>query len=161
VSAVPVRRKRYRRGVRIASGIVLLLAALMLAGCGGGDSESAGDTTATATETTETSEDVTTDESGGDIDGSYTGDDAICKEITNSSSPLNTAASTGQFETVADEWEKLAAEAPAEIKGDIDTIIEGYRKVDEDPLGFGVLDTEPYKTAKANIDAWTAANCGQ
>jgi hypothetical protein len=159
VSAASVRGTRYRPAVRAASTLVVLLAALALAGCGGGDSDSEGSDT-TPVGTVETTETVTTD-SGTDIDGSYTGTNAICKAITNSSSALNIAASNGQFETVADEWEKIAQSAPADLADDVDTVVEGYRKIDEDPLGFGVMDTEPYKTAKANIDAWTAANCGQ
>jgi hypothetical protein len=144
--------------VRYASVLVLLVAALLLAGCGGGDSS--GSAEETTTEETTTEETVTTD-SGTDLDGGYAGTNDICLAITNSSSALNIAASNGQFETVADEWEKIAASAPPELAGDVDTLVEGYRKIDEDPLGFGVLDTEPYKTAKANVDAWTAANCGQ
>jgi hypothetical protein len=160
------RRTRYRPVMRTVSVLLLLAAALLLAGCGGGGSESgAGDTTATETETAETTETETTgtltESPEVDIDGSYTGSNAVCKAVTNSSSALNIAASGGQFEVVADEWEKIASEAPADVQKDIATLVKGYRLIDEHSAGFGVLETEPYKSAHSAVLAWTAANCGQ
>jgi hypothetical protein len=148
--------------VRIASTVALLVAVALLAGCGGGGGDGAAAEDAT-TEVTETTNAETTpgNDPGNDIDGSYTGSNAVCQNVTNSSSSLNTAASSGQFEVVADEWEAMAADAPAELEPDIETLVKGYRLVDEDPLGFGVLDTEPYKGAYAAVTAWTTANCGQ
>jgi hypothetical protein len=141
----------------VLGALLLAVLALGLVGCGGGGSESSGG--GDTTETTETTE--TGDSTIPDTDGAYSGNDPICKAVTNTSSPLNIGASTGDFATVSAEWTKLAANAPAALKADIETIAEGYGKIATDPAGFGVMDTEPYKTALASVNAWTAANCGQ
>ena len=117
--------------------------------------------TTETTETTETGDSTTGGSTIPDTDGSYQGNSPICKAITNTSHPINFAASTGDFETVANEWEALAADAPAAVKPSIETIVEGYRKVDEDPAGYGVMDTEPYKGALEKVHAWTGTNCAQ
>ncbi len=150
--------------LNVLGALLLAVLALGLVGCGGGGSEGSGgeDTTATETETTETeteTEGSTTGSTIPDTDGSYGGNDPICKAVTNTSSPLNIAASNGDFATVSAEWTKLAADAPAEVKADIETIAEGYGKIATDPAGFGVMDTEPYKTAFESVNTWTGANC--
>jgi hypothetical protein len=155
----------------VLGALLLAVLALALAGCGGGGSEGSGgeETTATVTETTVTDTETDT-ETGGtttgestieETDGSYGGDDPICKAVTNSSSPLNIAASTGDFATVSAEWAKLAADAPAAVKADVETVAEGYGKIATDPAGFGVMDTEPYKSALESVNGWTAVNCAQ
>jgi hypothetical protein len=151
----------------VLGALVLTVLALGLAGCGGGGDggSAAEETTVTETDTTATETETggsTTDTSTiPDTDGSYGGNDPICKSVTSTSSALNIAASTGDFATVSAEWTRLAADAPAEVKSDIETIAEGYGKIATDPTGFGVMDTEPYKSSLAAVNTWTAANCGQ
>ena len=154
--------------VKVLGGLLLAVLALVLVGCGGGGSDSAsGETTETTVEETTTTTETDGTETGGgsttipDTDGSYQGNSPICKAVTNTSQPINFAASTGDFETVANEWETLAADAPAAVKPSIETIVEGYRKIDEDPAGFGVMDTEPYKGALEKVHSWTGTNCAQ
>ena len=144
--------------VNVLGALLLAVLALVLAGCGGGGSETSGgeETTATETETTATETETAGTTTGGstieDTDGSYSGDSPICKVVTNTSSALNIAASTGDFATVSAEWATLAADAPVEVKADIETIAEGYGKIATDPAGFGVMDTEPYKTGLDSVE---------
>jgi hypothetical protein len=170
-STVQSMRATVLRGSTLALSLVLVSLVLAVAGCGGGGggaaAEETTDTETTVTETVET-DPVETDTTGGtgtstieDTDGSYSGNSPICKAVTNSSSPLNIAASTGDFPTVSAEWAKLAPAAPAAIKADVETVSEGYGKVPTDPAGFGVLETEPYKTSLAAVNAWTTTNCAQ
>jgi hypothetical protein len=168
---VKAMRAKVPGGSALTVALSLLLAsfALALAGCGGGGGEAAGGEETTTAETTATDTTATeTDTTGGtgtstieDTDGSYGGSSPICKSVTSTSSALNIAASTGDFATVSAEWAKLAAKAPAAVKGDIETVAEGYGKIATDPAGFGVLDTEPYKGSLVVVNSWTATNCAQ
>ena len=144
-------------------GALLVVLTVVVAGCGGGGGESSGASgETTATETTGGTE--TTKTGGSSIeetDGSFSPDSPVCKEVTNSGSPLNIAASTGDFETAANRWEMLVPEVPASLRPDVKNVVAGYRKIDEDPAGFGLLDKPPYKASLEAVNAWTAVNCAQ
>jgi hypothetical protein len=144
--------------------VVALLAGalcLLAVGCGGGGSDSAGGET-TAAETTETADTTeTTGSSGGieETDGSFAPDSKLCKEINNQGSPLNIAASTGDFESAADRWEELLPEVPAAQRVHVKVLIEAYRLIDEDPAGYGVLDKPKYKAAQQAVNDFTGTAC--
>ncbi len=145
----------------IVAGLLVAALGLVASGCGGGGGGASADTTAT---TTEAETETTTTGTGGGLeetDGSFSSKSAICKEVNNQGSPLNIAASTGDFETAAARWAGLASTVPASLQGDVKTLAEGYRKIAGHPLGYGVLDTQPYKGAFARINAFTAKNCAQ
>jgi hypothetical protein len=147
------------RFVLVAATLAATLT-VVTAGCGGGgDGAASGDTTAEATTEETTTGTVSKPGTLEETDGSFSPDSPVCKEVTNQGSPLNIAASTGDFETAASRWEALSPEVPASLRPDVKNLAAGYRKIAQDPAGFGVLDTEPYRSSLVAVNEWTATNC--
>ena len=114
---------------RLTIAAALVVFALAVAGCGGGD-ESSGTTDATATETTATdettteettTEDTTTDASGGLASGD-------CAELVNASAELAqafaAAGATGDSGGAAEFFDRF--EAPDEIREDFQVLATAY-----------------------------------
>jgi hypothetical protein len=117
--------------------ILVVALALVAAGCGGGDDEAAGDSTATVTEATETTDtetttdEMTTDESGDDTSGDISGfPSADCLRAATAFSALAAAAAgvqtSGDSSESLQNFEDFANEAPDEIKDDISVLAAGY-----------------------------------
>jgi hypothetical protein len=125
--------------VRLLTIAVVLLLALVGAGCGGGDDETAADTDPVVTETTAdttTDDDTTEDDT---TDGDTTGDDTTsgifssgdCAELVAASASLSQAfAAVGGVEGDVDEatelFEDFAENAPDEIRDDLQVLAEAY-----------------------------------
>jgi hypothetical protein len=169
---VSVRTRRYRRAVRVSVPVASLLAvlALGLAGCGGGEpSADEAATETTASQTTTTTETTAAPETQpGNAEPDSVDEDApsgpktkVCQEVLNQGSPLNIAASNGDFVTVVKRWTALKSGFPADVLPQLETLIEGYEKIAANPSNYGLLDTSPYKEAFAAVNAWTATACAQ
>jgi hypothetical protein len=146
------------------------------AGCGGDDSDTAGDTDTVVTETEGiTAEDTTTD------DGAFATSE--CSSLVAAAASVATAFSatgdTGDLEDAQAQVEELADNAPAEIRDDLQVLVDAY---DEFAEVLDDVDIEPGETptaeaiqelqaaivsidqaevteAAANVNVWTSANC--
>jgi hypothetical protein len=142
--------------LRIVLGLLFLVIAAAVAGCGGGGETTGADAGETTTETA-----GETDTTEGPVDElAPSGPDTVlCREVTSTSSELNIAASNGDFATVAKRWKELQPEFPADVQPHIDTVAEGYGKVAADPNQYSVLGTSPYKEALDAVNAHTGSAC--
>jgi hypothetical protein len=171
----------------IASLGLLVLAA---AGCGG-DNKSASETTteattteATTTETTPTTTTETTTETTSTTDTSGAPTFATaenCKEFTDFGQQISQAFSgsgDSDLQTVADNLDKLAQSAPADVKSDFQTLADGYSQIADalkgvdlssgqqpDPQALAKLSqlgtewSTKMTTAATNIATWAQKNC--
>jgi hypothetical protein len=167
--------------------LVVLLLALVGAGCGGGDDEAASDDTVV----TETTTDETTDETTTDTDedtgtapdlGTFLSGD--CQELVAAYAALSqafAAASGGgdDFTEESQAFQAFADEAPDEIRGDIEVLAEAYAEYAGIISDLGIQpgeipdadDLEALSTAAASFNsaevtaaserltAWTTENC--
>jgi hypothetical protein len=163
--------------------ILLVALALVVAGCGGGDDEAAGDTTATVTETA--TEETTTEETttGEDTSGATSGlPSADCLQAATAFSAL-AAAAAGVAGADPDEslksFEAYADSAPEEIQDDILVLARGYAAYLEVWTKLGVkqgeqlsndqiaelakaseaFNTPEFQAASTSWDTWSAENC--
>jgi hypothetical protein len=167
--------------VRAITIAVVLLLALMGAGCGGGDDEASGDTDTVLTDTT--TDETTTDDDETTTDGSAfeAGD---CSELVESYTELSNAfAAAGGTDVDLDEAQELfegfADDGPDEIQDDLQVLAEAYA-VYVEALGDIDLDagevpnaedlaqlqqalasvsTAEVTEASANVSQWTTENC--
>ncbi len=160
---------------------VVLVLALLGAGCGGGD-DTAADTDTTATETTTegiTTEETTTDETTDD--GSFATSE--CSSLVAAAASVATAFSgtgtTDDADETRAEFEEFAESAPDEIRDDLQVLVGAYEEyaealadVDIDPgqvpdaetlqeiqAAIASIDQVEVTEAAANVNAWTTANC--
>jgi hypothetical protein len=188
---------KFRRLAALALGVLVLV--FVAAGCGGGDSNSeaagttdtvttedttASDTTAsdtTAADTTAT-EDTTSGSTDTNVDlGNLSGD---CLQFAGIGAKIAQAmgGASGQnadIEKTAALFDELVANAPDEIKDDLQVLSDGIGKMaeafkgvdfssgatpDADQLAkiqevMGSLDSAKLQAASKNIEAWAQANC--
>jgi hypothetical protein len=172
----------------IAAGCVLvLLLAFAGAACGGGDSETAGDTDTMTLETTtddtttddETDEDTTedTDTVGDSIESEE------CQDLIEASASLSQALGASGTDSDLDDvstfFEEFAEEAPDEIREDFQVLAEAYEAYAEAIEGIDLqsgqppdpealqqlqealasIDQEEVAAASERISAWTNDNC--
>jgi hypothetical protein len=162
--------------------VVVLVLALLGAGCGGGDDESAGgDTDTVVTETDGTTTEETTDGDTTDMDSIATED---CAALVAASASLSQAfAAAGganpdaeEANDLLDEW---AENAPDEIRDDIATLAEAYgtyvAALDEVDFQSGEtpsadelaqfqgaiasIDEQAVTEASQNLSDWSEENC--
>ncbi len=183
---------KYRRFAVLALGVLAFAAA----GCGGDDSssEAASDTQAEESTTVEetttdtmtedtTSEDTSTESTDttnlDDIDlGDLSGD---CLEFAGIGLKIGEAMSgtNGDISKTADLFDELVANAPDEIKDDLQVISEGVATLAEAMKGIDVtsgatpsadqlakmqaalasVDSAELQAASKNVEAWAQANC--
>ena len=159
---------------------------LLAAGCGGGSSDTAAETTTTETTTTETTtteesttESTETSEESTDTTGSSDFASAEnCQEFAQLSAKISDAFSGADqdLEGVADQLNQLASVAPDEIKSDFETLADGYGQIADavgnlkagetpsadDLAKLSQLGTEwstKMTTAATNIATWAQENC--
>jgi hypothetical protein len=176
-----------RRRATIFALLALLGAlALLAAGCGGGDSDSAADETTiettaeTTTETEDSTEETTSGETTGDTDlSAFASED--CLELAGIGAKFGESLSgTGNLEDVEGFFQQLADKAPDEIKDDLLVLAgamaeyaEAFKDVDMssaaagDPETIkklqelaGKFDDAKYTQASQNIQSWAEENCG-
>lgn len=169
--------------MRLLTIAVVLALALVGAGCGGGD-EASSDTETVVTETT--TEDTTTDETATEdeteTDGSSfaSGD---CAELiaasTQLSSAFGAAGSSGDLEDVSAIFDEFAANAPDEIREDLEILAAAYAEyfdvlsdIDitsgETPSpealaalqeAMASIDQAEVTAASERLAAWSTENC--
>jgi hypothetical protein len=162
---------------------VVLVLALMGAGCGGGDEASSTTDTIVSEETTTdetTTDETTTEDTTTDTSGTLaTGD---CRELVDASAELTDAlgaTGTGNLQDVSALFDQLAERAPEEIRADIRTLGEAYAsyadvladiKVEpgQTPSAADLqrlqqaltsIDQQKVTAASERLSAWTQANC--
>jgi hypothetical protein len=173
-----------RRATLLALLALLGALALLAAGCGGSDNESAADETTieTTTETDESMEETTTsEETTSDDDGdlsAFASED--CLELASIGSKFSESFSgTGDLSDVETFFEALADKAPDEIKDDLVVLAEAMGEYAEafkdiDLTGAAAADPETiqklqelaskfddakYTQASENIQTWAQENC--
>ncbi|HEU5207084.1 MAG TPA: hypothetical protein VFT94_05685 [Gaiellaceae bacterium] len=163
--------------------LLVLALALVAAGCGGGDDESAGsDETAIeeATTTETTSEDTTTEETTDtDVDVSGILDDEDCLQLAGIGATFAQAVTGASDQEAAEEIAKLADEVPDEIKADVQVLADWFAdyaaKLEDIGLQAGqtpsaeqlaqlqavLADTnqEELTAASERLQAWSEENC--
>ncbi len=182
------RSVKYRRFAVLALGVL----AFAVAGCGGDDASGTSDETqveeSTADETTaeettaeETTEEETTEEETTAAIGDISED---CLEFASVGSKvaeaMGAAGSGGDISATSELFDELVANAPDEIKGDLEVLSESVGQLAEALEGvdvssgavpdaetlaklqevLGSIDSAEIQAASANITAWTAENCG-
>jgi len=174
--------------------IAVALSALLLvaAGCGG-DDEAASDTTTltdtttddtTTTEETTTDDDTTTEETTtDDSDDSGSLASGECAELVEAGTQLGQAFGSGtatpDLEDVSDLYDEVVANAPEEIRSDIQVLADAWAEyadvladVQVDPgqtpdpedvaklqQALASIDQQEVAVASQRISAWTTENC--
>jgi hypothetical protein len=167
--------------VRLLTIAVVLVLALAGASCGG-DDETSGDTDDVTIETTTdetTTDDTTTDD---DTTGSFAS--AECQELMSASSALGQAfAAAGgagsNFDAAGEAFQEAVADAPEEIRADLEIIADAYSEYLEVVSDAGIepgetptteqaielsqalasIDVAEYSAASQRFSTWAAANC--
>jgi hypothetical protein len=166
--------------------IFVVALALVAAGCGGSDDESAASDETTIEETTTTDETTTeesTDTSGTDTNGSFNFASEDCQSLVKAYVGLSAAiaaASGGQ--DVSGDIEKFSQyvdEVPEEIRGDVQTIAAAYSTFADElkDIGYtpgqvptadqlqklqdasGSLGTPEVQAAGEHLSTWATENC--
>ncbi|HEX2427237.1 MAG TPA: hypothetical protein VHI53_04880 [Gaiellaceae bacterium] len=166
--------------------LLVVTLALVTAGCGGGDNESAASDEATATETTTTEEststETTTEEtSTGTTDLSSILGDEDCLALASVGATIAQAfaGANGTTNANTDELETLADKVPDEIKADVQTLAQAFSTYAAKLKDIGIepgstptadqlqqlqaaiasLDQQQLTAASNRIEAWAKANC--
>lgn len=175
--------------MRVMTILVVVLLALVGAGCGGGDDEAASDdTVVTETTTEETTDETTTDtdtdettDTSVDLDAFLSGE---CQELVAAYAALSqafAAASGGgeDFTEQSQAFQAFADDAPDEIRADIETLAEAYAEYagiigdlgvqpgeipDADDLealseAAASFNSAGVTAASERLSAWTTENC--
>jgi len=168
--------------VRLLTLAVVLVLALVAAGCGD-DDETSGDTVTIET----TTDDTTTDETTTDEDTTEeTFGDSLasedCQELISASSALGSAFAGVQGDDLGDSSEafsQYADQAPEEIRGDLQIMAETYEAYAEAIGDIGLepgetpsqeqalefqqalssIDLEEFTAASQRFTTWAATNC--
>ena len=85
------------------------------------------------------------------------GGSPFCKDLSGAGSLANLGSASGDLAKVLAAWDKLADEAPSEIKPDVRTIadyLHGVTSGKVDPAAAGKIST-----AAGHIGTWVATNC--
>ena len=152
----------------------LLVLALVVAGCGGGDSESAAtDETTTAETTTEETTDTT------DLSGVLGDEDCLALASVGATIAQAFAGAGGTTDENTDELAALADKVPDEIKADVQTLAQAFGTYAAKLQDIGIepgstptadqlqqlqtaiasLDQQELTAASNRIEAWAKKNC--
>ncbi len=163
--------------------VVLVALALVAAGCGGGDSESAGSDETTTEETTVSTSTETTTESSdttdtGDIEGVLGDED--CLALAGIGATIAQAFAGAADQTAStEELAQLAAKVPDEIRADVQTLAAAFGEYAEKIKDIGIspgstpnaeqlqqlqaaissLDQTELTAASERLQAWATENC--
>lgn len=159
--------------------ILVLALALVAAGCGGSDNESAtsDETTVEETLTEETTDGTTTDESTTDTDLSGVLGDEDCLALASVGATFAQAISGASTDEATQAFADLADKVPDEIKGDVQVLAEWFAKYSADFAAIGLeagatptaaqlqqlqalAAPDKEVTAASNrLEAWSQENC--
>jgi len=167
--------------------ILVLALALVAAGCGGSDDESAAsdETTVEETTTTETTTDeTTTEDTGTDTDTDFNFANEDCQSLVAAFVAVGAAfaSAAGGSEDLAAQAEAFAAfadDVPEEIRADVETLAAAYGQYVEVIQDAGIepgqiptaeqaqqlqaalesVGTADVSAASERLSAWTNANC--
>jgi maltose-binding protein MalE len=164
--------------------ILVLAVALVAAGCGGGNDESAA-TTETTTEETTTSDTTTSDETTTDgstdttdLSGILGDEDCLALASVGATMAQAFAGASGSTDNSA-ELEDLASKVPDEIKADVQVLAQAFATYSAKLKDIGVeagktptadqlqqlqaaiasLDQQELTAASQRIEAWSKKNC--
>lgn len=153
--------------MRRFSGVVLL-AGVLLVGCGGGSGDNGTVATSPAVP--------------GSIDAGKCADAATAMAAAASALPQAISGTAGDLTTSVDQLQALTDAAPADIRADLQIVTDGYAKIVQilaganfDPssgqvpsasviaqltAAAGELDKAVFRDATARVNAWFANGCG-
>lgn len=161
--------------MRLLTLAVVLVFALVAAGCGGGDDEAGGDEDTVTLETT--TDETTTDDTAGDSLES-----GECQELISASAALGSAFSgveDSDLDESSEAFSRFASEAPEEIRADLELMAETYEEYVDAIGGIGLdpgetpsaeqaaelqqalasIDLEEFTAASQRFTTWAATNC--
>jgi hypothetical protein len=121
--------------------LLVMALALVAAGCGGSDSESAGpdETAIEETSTETTSEDTTTHETTDtDVDVSGILDDEDCLRLAGIGATFAQAITGANDEEAAEALENLVDEVPSEIKADVQVLADWFAEYSAKVKDIGI-----------------------
>jgi hypothetical protein len=166
--------------------ILVLAVALVAAGCGGSDDESAAsdETTIEETLTESTTDETTTDGAGTDSDADFNFADEDCRSLVAAFVGVGAAfsAAAGGSDDLAEQAEAFAGYAddvPEEIRADVETLAAAYSQYVEVLQDAGIepgqiptaeqaqqlsdalesVGTADVSAASERLSAWTNENC--
>ena len=166
--------------------ILVLAVALVAAGCGGGNDESAASTETTTTEETTTSDTTTSDETTTDgstdttdLSGILGDEDCLALASVGATMAQAFSGASGSTDDNTAELEALADKVPDEIKADVQVLARAFAtyadKLQDIGVGAGQtpsaqqlqqlqtaiasLDQEELTAASQRIEAWSQKNC--
>jgi len=163
--------------------ILVVALALVAAGCGGGDDESAAsdETTIEETLTEETTADETTTEetTESDVDLSEVLGDEDCLALASVGATIAQAFAGASDTGSTEGLEELADKVPDEIRADVETLAQAFAAYSAELADIGIeagatpsaeqlqqlqaaiasLDQEELTAASQRIEAWSQENC--
>jgi hypothetical protein len=163
--------------------LLVMALALVAAGCGGSDKESAGsdETTTEETTTTETASEDTTSEETTDTDVDLSGilEDDDCLALAGVGATIAQAFTGASGDADSDELAQLVDKVPDEIKADVQVLAEAYGTYADKIADIGIepgstpsaeqlqelqgalasLDQQELTAAANRIEAWAKDNC--
>jgi hypothetical protein len=165
--------------------VLVVAFALVSAGCGGGNDESAASTETTTTEETTTSDTTTSDETTTegstdttDLSGILGDEDCLALASVGATMAQAFAGASGSTDNSA-ELEDLASKVPDEIKADVQVLAQAFATYSAKLKDIGVeagktptadqlqqlqgaiasLDQQELTAASQRIEAWSKKNC--
>jgi len=166
--------------------ILVVALALVAAGCGGGDDESAAsdETTVEETLTETTTDETTTEDAGTDTDADFNFADEDCRSLVAAFVAVGSAFSSaaGGSDELADQAEafaQFADDVPEEIRADVQTLADAYGQYVDVIQDAGIepgqiptaeqaqqlqdalasVGTADVSAASERLSAWTNENC--
>ena len=165
--------------------ILVLAVAIVAAGCGGGNDESAASTETTTEETTTsdttTADEATTDGSTDttDLSGILGNEDCLALASVGATMAQAFAGASGSTNDNSAELEDLASKVPDEIKADVQVLAQAFATYSAKLKDIGVeagktptadqlqqlqaavasLDQQELTAASQRIEAWSKKNC--
>jgi len=166
--------------------VLVMALALVAAGCGGGDDESAAsdETTVEETLTETTTDETTTEDAGTDTDADFNFADEDCQSLVAAFVAVGSAfsAAAGGSDELAEQAEafaQFADDVPEEIRADVETLGAAYSQYVEVIQDAGIqpgqiptaeqaqqlqdalasVGTADVSAASERLSAWTNENC--
>ena len=158
--------------------ILVVALALVAAGCGGSNDESAASDETTVEETTTSTDESTTDTSTTDTSISGVLGDKDCLALASAGAAFAQAVTGATDDEAAAAFEKLANDVPDEIKADVQTLADWYATYTAKLKDIGITagqtptaaqlqqlqtaissDTSEVQAASQRLEAWSQENC--
>lgn len=158
--------------------LLVLALALVAAGCGGSDDESAASDETTIEETT-TSEETTDETTPDDVDLSGVLADEDCRQLVSIGATFSQAITGATDAEAAEAFQALVDDVPEEIQADVQVLADWFaeyasklqdigleagqapsaEQLAQLQTAFASLDQEEVTAASERLSAWATANC--